>query len=677
MSHIFQSKIEISKGCVAPDEWDAQIYGNRLPDEVAISYFATGEVASRVGDLYWNWTPYDPEQKAKWLVFNYWEKTSSRSDRPIRESLPVLRGQIVSEMQRLMTLIIYKKRGPSLSFASLAEYVGLLRKMGKHCETHSIGLNDLWMSNKLLGEYCSNLQVKGDIQSLARSMTTLMPMDPITDIGYTLGCTGLLDDLLNRIKAFPGRRQTPPIPTGIYSAILAALYVELDDAESVIDRYLTLVKRISTGLTVHRHNRDSAIDVEGMVDELNLGDFFERRGLAKSIPGVSSGLSEMQLTCRLVIQAYTGMRANEALTLPYACLILEKDSLITHRLIAGRTTKFEKGRIRRTRWVTSTEGHRAVNLARKIASVIYEDIGDTPDDTLQRVNKYPLFIMVAYLKFTGLPSYQEQQDIYQSSEMRLASPGFEGLMSRIRPLIREEDLLELEAIDPHRAWRSEGDFQVGQPWVLKTHQFRRSLALYAQRSGLVSLPSLRRQLQHITREMSLYYSKGSIFARNFIEDDPTDYSEHMCKDWREAKPVSEALAFLREVVFAEERLFGGAGTFEQQKKNRGQVVDREATIQQFKKGLIAYKEIPFGGCVKVGDCDKIGLRVMGVLCLNDCKNIVVKLSRLDRMIDRQQHLVGSLDRISPTYNMEKDDLDSMLKARNRCLEISTGTAKHG
>ncbi len=94
-----------------------------------------------------------------------------------------------------------------------------------------------------------------------------------------------------------------------------------------------------------------------------------------------------------------------------------------------------------------------------------------------------------------------------------------ALRKRLEPIIEDADIRELEHIDPHRAWRSEEKFHLGKPWLFTSHQLRRSLALYAQRPGFVSLPSLRRQLQHITNEMSRYYAKGSSFAENFIGDD--------------------------------------------------------------------------------------------------------------------------------------------------------------
>jgi hypothetical protein len=75
------------------------------------------------------------------------------------------------------------------------------------------------------------------------------------------------------------------------------------------------------------------------------------------------------------------------------------------------------------------------------------------------------------------------------------------LRQRTFPTITQEDIVELKLIDPHRAWEAEPDFAVGAGWPFTRHQLRRTLALYAQRSGLVSLPSLKRQLQHITQEM--------------------------------------------------------------------------------------------------------------------------------------------------------------------------------
>ncbi|MEI5998427.1 hypothetical protein H3V53_14795 [Paraburkholderia bengalensis] len=678
MTRTYQAKLDLPASAALPDEWDMASTGITPPDDFVVSRYADGKVASRFADLYWNWTPYDPDGRASWLVFNYWQKTTSRIERPMREPMSALRSDIVREMQRFMALLIYKKRGASLSFRSLTELSSALRLMAQYSEKQEIRFGDLWQSSARLEDFCASLETKHVLTRVSRLMATLMAMNPETDIGFPLGCAELFATLQKRVSAFPANRQTPPMPTRVYSSVLSALNSELNDFDAVSDRYLALVRRIAALRAIPRGGRESLYDLTAMIAEHGLTEYFREKGTSATVHGVSSGLSDIQVVCRLTIQAYTGMRHSEAQTLPYHCLATEKRPGTRHYFLSGRTTKFENGRIRRTRWVTSTEGARAVSVAQRVASVIYDVVENIPVESDDRISRYPLFVATSYLEFSGKPTYQAvRQDAYQTSDNRLSSPPYARLLKRLRPIVLDEDIRELEEIDPHRSWGEDPEYAVGQAWALRSHQFRRSLALYAQRSGLVSLPSLRRQLQHITKEMSLYYSKGSVFARNFIEDDPADYNEHICKDWRDAKPVSEAMAFLRDVVFADEPLFGAAGIFEQQKKNRGQIVDREVTVKQFKKGLTAYRETPFGGCVKVGECDKTGLRMMGVLCLHDCKNIVIKLSKLNRAIDQQQHLVESLEPSSITYHIERDDLDSMLQARKRCLEIANKDSDHG
>ncbi|SAK61363.1 hypothetical protein AWB79_02796 [Caballeronia hypogeia] len=678
MSRMFQAKLDIPENAALPDEWDVASTGLAPPDDFVVSRYANGVAASTLADIYWNWTPYDPDGRPRWLCFDYWQKTTSRIDRPMRQRMSGLRSRIVAETQRFMALLIYKKRGASLSFSSLTDSLSVLRLMGQYSEKHEIGFEDLWSSSALLEDFCSSLDTKTAVSKVARLMGVLMAMNPETDLGFTLGCAELFATLQKRVSDFPANRQTPPMPTRIYSSVLTALNTELSDFDVISDCYLALVARLVALRSIPRGDRKSFCDVGSMLAEHGLTEYFREKGITPTMHGVSSGLSDIQTVCRLTVQAYTGMRHSEAQMLPYHCLSAEKRPGVTHYFLGGRTTKFENGRIRRTQWVTSKEGARAVDIARRVAAAIYEVIGDTPHQADERISRYPLFVATSYLEFAGRQTYQVvTQDAYLTSDSRLASPPFAQLSKRLRPIINEGDIRELEEIDPHRAWGDDPDYGVGQAWSLRSHQFRRSLALYAQRSGLVSLPSLRRQLQHITREMSLYYSKGSVFAKNFIEDDPRDYKEHICKDWRDAKPVSEAMAFLRDIVFADEPLFGAAGIFEQQKKNRGQIVDRAITLKQFQKGLTAYKATPFGGCVKVGECDKTGLRMMGVLCLQDCKNIVIKLSKLNRAIDQQQHLVNSLEQSSITYHLEKDDLDSMIAARKRCLEIANRGSDRG
>ncbi|KVT54009.1 hypothetical protein WK55_21995 [Burkholderia ubonensis] len=406
-----------------------------------------------------------------------------------------------------------------------------------------------------------------------------------------------------------------------------------------------------------------------LITKYHLDEYFEANGIMKTAKGISRGLTEVQMLCKLTVHIYSGMRDQEASSLPYYCTETEEWSGRKHYILCGATTKLNKGKIRRTRWVTSFESFAAIEIAQRIAALIYQSMGHTPEKSAGRINRYPLFVSTGYLALNGRPP-ATRTEIFQTQWLRTSQRGHSLLNEALRPIIEEQDLRELEDIDPHRPWRSEAGMQVGQPWRLTTHQFRRSLALYAQRSGLVSLPSLKRQLQHITLEMSNYYARGAIFARNFIEDSPSGYNEHIAKEWRETRPESEALAYLRDVLFSGDELFGGAGAFEQQKKDRGVIADRGATLRQFKRGVIAYREIPVGGCIKVGECDQVGLRMLGTGCLNGCKNLVGKLPRLERVIERQTGLVASLDPSSVEFRMEQSDLDVLVATRDQWLAMS-------
>jgi hypothetical protein len=166
--------------------------------------------------------------------------------------------------------------------------------------------------------------------------------------------------------------------------------------------------------------------------------------------------------------------------------------------------------------------------------------------------------------------------------------------------IEEGDIAELEEIDPFRAWREEPDFEISRPWPLTTHQLRRSLAVYANASGLVRLSSLRRQLQHVTREMALYYGRGSTFCKNFIQDDPKGYNKHVAIEWQNGAEEAEMLAFVRDVLHSKEHMFGGAGSYYERQRDRGEVMSREEVTRQMKAGLLSYRESPLGGCTGPG-----------------------------------------------------------------------------
>ena len=78
---------------------------------------------------------------------------------------------------------------------------------------------------------------------------------------------------------------------------------------------------------------------------------------------------------------------------------------------------------------------------------------------------------------------------------------------------------------------------------------------------------------------------------------------------------------------------------------------------------MAYRETPVGSCIKIGECDQVGLRVLNTECLLGCKNLIGKLLRLERLIDRQSKLVSTLDPELVEYRMERSDLNVLVEVR--------------
>jgi hypothetical protein len=247
----------------------------------------------------------------------------------------------------------------------------------------------------------------------------------------------------------------------------------------------------------------------------------------------------------------------------------------------------------------------------------------------------------------------------------------EAFRERVFPTITAEDTAELKRVDMHRAWEDEPKYAIGQQWPFTRHQLRRSLALYAQRSGLVTLPTLKRQLQHITQEMSMYYARGSAFAKGFIDT----HKAHFAKEWAEAQGLSEYLAYAEQVLFSDERLFGGHAAWTQSRAVQASpvsVYSREETVRMFGKGQLAYRETVLGGCASVEPCKSTPLDWMRLDCLeSNCRNLVVVPSKLQRVIKAQQATVEKLravDEASVECRIEAQTLQRLLDAQEKLMK---------
>ncbi|MBS1154456.1 MAG: hypothetical protein H6R07_380 [Proteobacteria bacterium] len=620
-------------GMQGPDPWDDS-WAIQLPLDHIICRDVDGTQHS-VSEFIWPWTAYTKDQGKLALHYYYWNQKTGPARRDRLEVSPEREARI-RELQFLMTRQIYY--GNENAPRTLESKLQTLHFLARFAEARSCTIHDVLTDTSLLDAFGASLPVSR-VRIWMVWINFLLQLDPATQLGFTLAKPKGWKALERRVKdGCNNARQHAPLPTRIYGGLINNLSAELDDIEAHAPRLLAALR---DALKEHRQAKatQSFHDINvgpALIDKYGLGDYLTRRGFSlrtRALATLSGAVSEIFLVCKLQIHVFSGMRHDEARTLPFHCMVVEKGSHgRTHSLIAGITTKFNKGRRLRTHWVTTDrEGFRAVRLAQQFASVVYESVGITPRKSDDHNDEFPLFPSTDYLPW-GKTEYEPERRM--QTALKKLNKAKDSLHARLFPLIEDEDIAELEEIDPFRAWRDENEFAIGQRWSLTTHQLRRSLAIYANASGLVRLSSLRRQLQHITREMSLLYGRGSTFCKNFISNDPDGYKTHIATEWQDGTVEAMMLSFEHDVLNCKEQMHGGAGTYFQRQKERGEVMSREDVAKQIKAGKLSYQPGPLGGCTKTGGCDKRkGLPLIDISCAtNGCKNLVGKHSKLIKVI---------------------------------------------
>lgn len=663
---VFRPNIEIPLEEALPDSYDRSC-GLTPPAEFVVSRHRDGSVASMYASYVWILTAYEPQGRSFKLYFARW-----CGDAPT-----VAQARIIDAMHWVMFFLIWKRDGEPLSVGTIDNYMKLVTEIARFADETSCKFNEVLCDLGILRRYLE--WNSGPNTRTLGSLLKVLLQHGEDEVGFPALGVGALAELRERTREYATRyRQHPPIPTRIYSQLIAKLSSELSDFKAISDRYIGLVaeccndpmfgrgyqqqskvaKRLGIPFT-KLHRSPTLVD---MLAQRDLVPYFALRNLPANLKGLLRGLTDIQLVCTLLLHTYSGMRHKEVASLPYDCLTEHKSDGKTHYLILGPTTKLNNGRIKRTSWVTSQEGARAIKIAQEIALTIFRANNALPKKTTSKISDYPLFVGTGYLPFASRTPESVARKFVAGIFTPCSSP---EVRSRLAIAIEEQDLRELERIDPHRNWRGELKFQVGQAWGLTTHQLRRSLALYASRSGLVSLPSLRRQLQHITEEMARYYAFGSAFAKDIIGED----KEHFGQEYQDTQPESQALAYIANVLLSDERLFGAHGMLaERNGRGPGELLileNRDKTIARFKKGEIAYKETNLGGCTEVLPCNKRAMRSL-IDCL-DCKRSVIKISKLSRLIDAQGAMVKKMKAGTIEWNAEKQDLEVLITAKEKFL----------
>jgi hypothetical protein len=450
------------------------------------------------------------------------------------------------------------------------------------------------------------------------------------------------------------RQQTYPIPERLY---LMSLNMIEDDLESIDQKLLrkilfelrknfenplygvTRTQQLKVFKTIESYRKlleennwkklpvgfDLEVEDENSPSLKNLIKKLDSKLSKKSIHGLLEYLTELQKICFRALVAYSGGRLNDIAFLTTNALQVHKVGQKTYPLLYGEVQKGVNTDEDVEFWVTNKVGEKAFNIAKEISNFIHES----------SVNK----------KYLETPTEERllfvSLDLSRKIGKRYGTLQVNNSFQDIKLLdasINEDDRVELIRIDPNLDLERD-DLALGALWKFKSHQFRRSLAIYSMASGAVSLPSLRRQLRQLGEAMTLYYSGGSCAASNII-DKPNSFA----KECKETKSASTAIA-LHKFVVSDEKIFGGMGRHLDKNPNLKSIVMNQDTTEtqiMVERGELAWSETALGGCGETGNCD---YRPFALMDTSHCKNC-----------DKAYHKVSVIDKTIQIYEISLQDI---------------------
>ncbi|USI86370.1 hypothetical protein LZ086_14890 [Acinetobacter johnsonii] len=497
------------------------------------------------------------------------------------------------------------------------------------------------------------------------AFSTYQPIEHLTKIAAQL-----------RLQSGKVGPQTKVVPSRLYMALINALTDKLNEFNQNATALLQWFQRIQQDKAFARMPREfkdykNAVSFVDARDLLGLTQLFENNQIQKHA-NLTRYITLIQGMAKLWIHLFTGMRDNEVNQLSYDCYqTVQSNEHLVHVLM-GYTSKLHGGGNKSTYWITFEDIQFGVNAAQSIGE-IYALFN--PHYDFSNLSEYPLFPT----RYSQKHRYKKNQNIENEADFISNFSGaptrtqsnFNQYLNRISASfgdglrIAESDLVELEAFDGFRNWREEKDCQIGEYWNICTHQFRRSLAVYGARSGIIGLGALSVQYKHLTEAMTLYYRNNAVFAPNVLA---SESQKEFIQELEYQRLVHSYAQFDEGVINSSSKLFGGAGTYLQLQKDREQLLkvfpNRDETIKRMKKGEIAYKPSLFGACTNPDSCEKISFTAI-TSCLS-CTHAVFDAASVEKM----QKAVQRLQRVRDTQTQGSllyGQMDSDIMALNKTI----------
>lgn len=664
-----------------PDDYS--LVNNQLivSKNFSLSRMPSGAVLSIYGDNVWDFSPYLPNCDCK-LSFNSWLKNAREDD--------FLFCQIRAEMKKIIFALLYIKAGKSI-IKSLEHRHTVLRHFASIAYRNGCTLQQLFtdaiyfeklQDTYVRATYQNALHVKAFLNecfAIQQQYPALIPAflvyKPIQHLGEIAAKL-----CLQSTKIGP---QTKLIPSRIYINLINALTGKLSEfnhnAPALFKWFQRLQQDKGFALMPTEFKRtQQATSFADARDLIGLTELFENNNIQKHA-NLTRYITLVQGMAKLWIHLFSGMRDNEVNQLSYDCYQMVQSREHSVHVIMGYTSKLHGGGNKSTYWITFEDIQFGVNAAQSIGE-IYALLNPHYDFSI--ASEYPLFptLYSQKLRHKNNKNVESKTDFVShfSGAPTKTQSNFNQYLSRVSAAlgdglrICESDLAELEAFDGFRNWRDEKDCEIGKHWNICTHQFRRSLAVYGARSGMIGLGALSVQYKHLTEAMTLYYRENALFAPNILA---SDSQKEFIQDLEYQRLVHSYAQFEEGVINSSDQLAGGAGTYLQMQQNRGELLkvfpNRDETIKRMKKGEIAYKPSLFGACTNPDPCEKILFTAISS-CLN-CTHAVFDLNSAQKMqkaVQRMQHELGSYTTDSLVHKQKSVEIEALSKVIQKIKTVN-------
>ncbi|HFS7497153.1 hypothetical protein KPE82_08280 [Acinetobacter baumannii] len=454
-------------------------------------------------------------------------------------------------------------------------------------------------------------------------------------------------------------KQSLIIPTRIYSILISKqeeILYDYNNYREEIIRTFEIFMNFDRKLKFISNYRKNNKKFHEHIVSSGLSELFNKYGIL-NINKLRLFFFSLQELSIMSILLFSGMRISEVFLLPFNTfkkIIINAEEVC---ILNGYTSKLTKIGPMKTSWITSFFTENAIKLAQdltKIYSVFYKV-------NLEEHDSFPLFFSPGCKNQTSIYNYPVRYKLSLNTAIKFFGFNLNIFETDLEEMRKTELLADLY----------DRKVEINKPFPLASHQFRRSLTVYASRSGLVQTPALKGQLKHITQDMTYYYGNNSNLVPNYIFD------KTLIDSINEEKIIESLMNFKEDILDTVIPLFGAEGTRLQVAKDKENIplflTDIKETEQSIRNGSLSYRRTPLGGCSRREKCDKTAF--LSITACISCRDAVFSSRSITALVKTKQNFIAQSNSLDDENIYKKqllleiDEIEKLLSTYNNRIGV--------